>query len=199
LILDEWGVWDNISAEDEKRYGKLWQQSTMRSAVAAGLGLNIFNRQADKLYMCNIAQMVNVLQSLLLTDGPEGEHCVRTTTYHAFSLFKPHRSKTALRVETEDSSPLGVSVSASKSDKELVVTLVNPSHDSDLAVECTLKGSVADSGTAQILHDADWNACNSFDSPDRVIPKPHPIKVNGSKIQLDLPPLSVATAILSVH
>jgi len=199
LILDEWGVWDNISAEDEKRYGKLWQQSTMRSAVAAGLGLNIFNRQADKLYMCNIAQMVNVLQSLLLTDGPEGEHCVRTTTYHAFSLFKAHRSKTALRVETEDSSPLGVSVSASKSDKELVVTLVNPSHDSDLAVECTLKGSVADSGTAQILHDADWNACNSFDSPDRVIPKPHPIKVNGSKIQLDLPPLSVATAILSVH
>ena len=59
LILDEWGVWDNISEEDEKRFGKLWQQSTMRSAVAAGLGLNIFNRQADKLYMCNIAQMVN--------------------------------------------------------------------------------------------------------------------------------------------
>ncbi len=62
LILDEWGVWDRIPEEDEKRYGKLWQQSTMRSAVAAGLGLNIFNRQADKLYMCNIAQIVNVLQ-----------------------------------------------------------------------------------------------------------------------------------------
>jgi len=69
LILDEWGVWDNISEEDEKRYGKLWQQSTMRSAVAAGLGLNIFNRQADKLSMCNLAQIVNVLQSLLVTDG----------------------------------------------------------------------------------------------------------------------------------
>lgn len=199
LILDEWGVWDNIAEEDEKRYGKLWQQSTMRSAVAAGLGLNIFNRQADKLYMCNIAQMVNVLQSLLLTDGPEGEHCVRTTTYHAFSLFKPHRSKTALRVETEDSSPLGLSVSASKSDKEIVVTFVNPHHDSDLQVECTLNGGVADGGTAQILHDADWNACNSFDTPDRVVPKPQPIKVNGSKIQLDLPRLSVVTAILSVH
>ena len=60
----------------------------MRSAVAAGLGLNIFNRQADKLYMCNIAQMVNVLQSVLLTDGPEGKDCVRTTTYYAFMLFK---------------------------------------------------------------------------------------------------------------
>ena len=76
LMVDEWGVWDRILPADEKAYGKLWQQSTMRSAVAAGLGLNIFNRHAEKLYMRNIAQMVNVLQSLILTDGPEGEHCV---------------------------------------------------------------------------------------------------------------------------
>jgi alpha-N-arabinofuranosidase len=71
LILDEWGVWDQIPHEDEVKRGQLWQQSTMRSGVAAGLGLNLFNRQADKLFMCNIAQMVNVLQSLLITDGPE--------------------------------------------------------------------------------------------------------------------------------
>jgi alpha-L-arabinofuranosidase len=58
----------------------------MRSAVAAGLGSNVFNRQADELYMCNIAQIVNVLQSLLLTEGPDGGRCVRTTTYH-FSYF----------------------------------------------------------------------------------------------------------------
>src|SRR6266700_7408185 len=138
LILDEWGVWDNIPEEDEKKYGKLWQQSTMRSAVAAGLGLNIFNRQADKLYMCNIAQIVNVLQSLLLTDGPEGKQCVRTTTYHAFALFKPHRSKTAVRIETQDSSPLGISVSASRAEKELVITFVNPRHDADFEIDCTI-------------------------------------------------------------
>jgi alpha-N-arabinofuranosidase len=69
----------------------------MRSAVAAALGLNLFNRQADKLHMCNIAQMVNVLQSVLLTDGPEGKNCVRTTNYWAFMLFKPHSSKMAVR------------------------------------------------------------------------------------------------------
>ena len=143
LILDEWGVWDRIPPDDEKRYGKLWQQSTIRSAVAAGLGLNIFNRQADKLYMCNIAQIMNVLQSLLLSDGPTGEHCVRTTTYHAFSLFKPHRSQRAVRIEAENSSPLGLSVSASKSDKQLVLSLVNPRGDADLQVECTLAGSSA--------------------------------------------------------
>ena len=199
LILDVWGVWDNIPAEDEKRYGKLWQQSTMRSAVSAGLGLNIFNRQADKLYMCNIAQMVNVLQSLLVTDGPEGEHCVRTTTYHAFSLFKPHRSKTAVRVETEDASPLGLSMSASKNDKELVISFVNPHHDADLSVECALKRCIADSSTAQILHDPDWNACNSFEDPDHIIPKVHPVRVSGSKIQVDLPRMSVVTAVVSIH
>ena len=107
LFLDEWGVWDHILPEDEARYGKLWQQSTMRSAVAAGLGLNLFNRQADKLYMCNIAQIVNVLQSLLLTDGPQGEHCIRTTTYHAFMLFKAHRAKTSVRVETQGADSSG--------------------------------------------------------------------------------------------
>lgn len=199
LILDEWGVWDNIPAEDEKQYGKLWQQSTMRSAIAAGLGLNIFNRLADKLYMCNIAQMVNVLQSLLLTDGPEGERCVRTTTYHAFSLFKPHRAKTAVRVESDDSSPLGLSISASKGAKELVVSWVNPRHDADLQVECMLKGADLSVGTAQILHDAEWNACNSFDAPDRVVPKLLTVRVEGSKILLDLPRLSVATAVLPIR
>jgi alpha-L-arabinofuranosidase len=76
---------------------------------------------------------------------------------------------------------------------------VNPRHDSDLQVECTLKGSLAEGGTAQILHDVDRNACNSFDNPDRVVPKQQPIRVNGSNLQLDLPRLSVATAILQIH
>jgi alpha-N-arabinofuranosidase len=193
LMVDEWGVWDRILPADEKAYGKLWQQSTMRSAVAAGLGLNIFNRHADQLFMCNIAQMVNVLQSLILTDGPDGEHCVRTTTYHAFSLFKPHRGKTAVKVETQDAAPLGLSVSASKDPANMVITFVNPKADTDLEIECTLRGAMARGATAQILHDADLNAFNSFDAPDRVVPRPHPVKAEGSRVQLDLPRLSVAT------
>jgi alpha-N-arabinofuranosidase len=196
LILDEWGVWDRIPPEDEKRFGKLWQQSTIRSAVAAGLGLNIFNRQADKLYMCNIAQIVNVLQSLLLSDGPTGEHCIRTTTYHAFAMFKPHRSQRAIRVESESTSPLGLSASASKGERQVVLSLVNPRHDTDLQLECTLAGGGVKAGTAQILHDQDLNACNSFEQPNRVTPQSHPVQVSGAKVQLDLPRLSVATVVL---
>jgi alpha-N-arabinofuranosidase len=196
LILDEWGVWDKIPNEDENRYGKLWMQSTMRSAVAAGLGMNIFNRLADKLIMCNIAQIVNVLQSLLLTDGPEGKSCIRTTTYHAFALFKPHRSKTAVRVETQDPSPLGVSVSASKGEKELVVSFVNPRHDADFEIDCTIQGSTGREAKAQILHDPDWNACNTFENPSRVVLQSHPVTVEGARLCMDLPRLSVATVTL---
>jgi alpha-N-arabinofuranosidase len=196
LILDEWGVWDKIPETDEKRYGKLWMQSTMRSAVAAGLGLNIFNRQADKLRMCNIAQIVNVLQSLLITDGPGGTSCVRTTTYHAFALFKAHRMKSALRVETQDSSPMGISVSASKGENELVVTFVNPRHDADFEIDCAIQGSSLREAKAHILHDSDWNACNTFENPNRVAPQSHPVVVEGSSLRMALPRLSVATVTL---
>jgi alpha-N-arabinofuranosidase len=193
LILDEWGVWDRIPREDEQRYGRLWQQSTMRSAVAAGLGLNLFNRQADKLYMCNIAQIMNVLQSLLLTDGPEGKRCVRTSTYYAFALFKPHRSNTSVRVETDDSSAFGISASASKGVGLLVVSVVNPSPDFDAPIVCTLRGMQPSSASAQIVHDADLNAANTFDVPDRLTPKTLLVTVDGSSVRFDLPRLSVAT------
>ena len=97
-------------------------------------------------------------------------------------------------VETDSSSPLGLSISASKSDKELAITFVNPHHDSDLQIECALRGATGDVGAAQILHDQDWNACNSFDNP-----KQHAVRVEGSRIQVDVPRLSVVTAIIPIR
>jgi alpha-L-arabinofuranosidase len=208
LILDEWGVWDSIPAEDERSYGKLWQQATIRSAVAAGIGLNLFNRHAEKLYMCNIAQIVNVLQSLLLTDGPEGRHCVRTANYHAFMLAKPHRSKTAVRVETDapradpnrqprPNDPPEVpelSVSASKQGNTMVATFVNPRFDTTMEIDCSVRGASPKSGRAQILHDSDMNAYNSFDNPDRLTVKNHQVVVENGRLRATLPPLSMMTA-----
>src|SRR5437867_10946954 len=138
-------------------------------------------------------QIVNVLQSLLLTDGPEGKSCIRTSTYHAFALFQPHRSKTAVRVETQDSSPLAVSVSASKAQNELVVSFVNPRHDADFEIDCTLQASTAREAKAVVLHDPDWNACNTFENPNRLLPQPHTVTLDGSRLRMDLPRLSVAT------
>jgi alpha-N-arabinofuranosidase len=213
LFLDEWGVWDRIPASDEQRNGRLWQQSSMRSAVAAGLGLNIFNRQAGRLFMCNIAQLVNVLQSVLLTDGPEGKNCVRTSTYWAFMLFKPHRGKTAVRVEADgmklpDPAPAGpgrggrqeeppeLSVSASREGGQLVVSLVNPRHDTDMQVDCSIRGGSYRQARGQMVHDADWNAYNSFDNPERVGVKPLEVALEGGLLRVTLPALSVATVML---
>jgi len=189
LIIDEWGVWDRMIPEEEKRYGRLWMQSTIRSAVAAGMGLNVFHRQADKLYMGNIAQTVNVLHSVVLAHE---NNCIRTASYYAFQMQKPHRSKTAVRVETGDTAPLGISVSASRKDSELVLTFINPKHDVHLKVSCSLIGATASSGKAQLLHHPDYNACNTFENPNLVVPRDHAVSVEGSRLALELPPISMA-------
>jgi alpha-N-arabinofuranosidase len=195
FILDEWGVWDVIAPEDTKRYGALWQQITMRSAVAAAMGLNVFHRQADKLVMGNIAQTVNVLHSLLLT---EGEHCIRTSTYYAFELLKAHRAKTAVRTENPDGSPLGLSMSASRKEGELVLTFVNPSHEKALSVECPIAGGSPRSAAGRILQHPDFNACNTFESPNTIIPKDHRVEVSSKGVRVELPPLAIVTAAVAL-
>jgi alpha-N-arabinofuranosidase len=191
LMVDEWGVWDRMVPDEEKRYGRLWQQITMRSAVAAALGLNVFHRQADKLIMCNIAQMVNVLHAILLTDE---DKCIRTSTYYAFELLKPHRGNTALKLETAYPAPLGLSVSASRKGSELAATFVNPKHDTAMFVECTLAGASVAEAKARILHHDDYNACNTFAQPDVIVPRPHAVEARGGTLRMELPPLSISTA-----
>jgi alpha-N-arabinofuranosidase len=177
--------------EEQTKYGRLFQQITMRSAVAAGLGLNVIHRQAGKLVMTNIAQIVNVLHSLLLTDGPQ---CVRTTTYYVYEMTKAHLSQTSIAVAVEKPEPVGLSVSASRKGGELTLTLVNPKPDAGMTVNCSLEGASARSATALILHDADLNAANTFATPDRITPRDHKVAVEGGRIAIDLPPLSVVTA-----
>jgi len=74
---------------------------------------------------------------------------------------------------------------------------VNPFPDQDLEIQCGLLGAMVKDASALLLHDADWNACNSFDAPDRVVPKPHPVRIEGSSVRMDLPQMSVATVTLT--
>ncbi len=198
LILDEWGVWDAIPQHDP--HGELWQQSTMRSAVAAGLGLNLFNRNADRLYMCNIAQMVNVLQSLLLTDGAHGKSAVRTTTYYAFLLFKGHRGNMALSASNDDASPDAVSVSASRAPHgRLLVSMVNPSVAQAVTATVAFRGVTSGSCRGQLLHATNLNSYNSFEKPDTVTPSIFVPHWKHGRLVADLPPLSVATVTVDAH
>jgi alpha-N-arabinofuranosidase len=190
LLLDEWGVWDRMDPEEEKKYGRLFQQITMRSAVAGALGLNVIHRQADKLAMTNIAQIVNVLHSLLLTDE---DKCVRTTTYWVYEMTKPHLGQTSLPVQSKE-----VSASASRKEKDLTITLVNPAHDQTYTVACSLNGGSATGATGRVLHDNDLNAANTFATPDRIMPQQLKVDAQGGTVKVELPPLAVATVLVKL-
>ncbi|MDH3251886.1 MAG: hypothetical protein OEM41_03790, partial [Ignavibacteria bacterium] len=195
LFVDEWGTWDRSDDETEKRYGRYWQTGTMRDALAAGLGLNVFHRQADKLAMCNIAQVANVLQSMLLTYK---DKCIRTPSYHAFMMCKGHRSKTAVPVETAQSEVPTLSFSASRDEGSLVVTGVNISHDTPAVIDCSLEGKRAKLGSGELLHHSDFNAGNTFDAPDTIVPETLSVTVNAHGFTVELPPLSVATVTIGL-
>jgi alpha-N-arabinofuranosidase len=190
LLLDEWGVWDRMDPEEEKKYGRLFQQITIRSAVAGALGLNVIHRQAGKLVMTNIAQIVNVLHSLLLTDE---DKCVRTTTYWVYEMTKAHLGQASVEVAAQD-----VSVSASRKEKDVTLTLINPTHDQTYNVACSLNGGSATGATARILHDADLNAANTFATPDRIMPQTLKVQAQGGSVKVELPPLSVATVLVKL-
>jgi len=187
LLVDEWGTWDKSEPDIEEEHGLFWQQNTMKDGVAAALGLNVFHRQADKLSMCNLAQVTNVLQAPLLTDK---DRCIRTPTYHAFSMMRPHKGKTALHIEADSSSNM-LSVSASCSGPTLSITLVNPDPLLPTTVSIRLtRGTITDA-TATILSHPDWNMCNTFEEPDALIPRTHAVRLAGECWDVDLPQMSV--------
>jgi len=134
--------------------------------------------------------MVNVLHSLLLT---EEDKCIRTSTYHAFDLMKAHRGNLAVRVAQKDTEALGLSVSASRKDRELTLTFVNPKTDAEMSVNCSLGGATAAEAKARVLHHEDLNACNTFQEPNRIVPRELDVRAGGAAVQLSLPALSIAT------
>ncbi len=170
LIVDEWGTWYNV--EPGTNPGFLYQQNTMRDALVAALSLNIFNRHADCVVMANLAQVVNVLQSLILT---EGKRMLLTPTYHVFELYKGHMDAVLLESfvdcqsvgEKENTVPkLDVSVSQNR-EGNIHITLANLSATDPEPVFCTMQLDRHRTIRARILHGA-MDAHNTFDAPDTV-------------------------------
>ena len=196
LLLDEWGTWFEV--EPGTNPGHLFQQNTMRDAVVAALSLNIFNKHTARLKMANIAQIVNVLQSMILT---EGDRMLLTPTYHVFRMFRGHQDATAVPVEFACDTlqaPSGrlypaFSVSASRSGEgKLLFTMVNPCLDKDLRVTLELDDEKPSEALAEILHAEDVRTYNRFDAPERVVPKPfRDVRIVGRRLELTLPPASV--------
>lgn len=195
LAVDEWGTW--FAPAPGSNPGFLVQQNSVRDAVVAGLNLNIFAHHADRVKLTAIAQMVNVLQAMLLTDGPR---MVKTPTYWVYDMYKPWQDATVL--PTDLSSPWynkdqyvapAVSVSAVRDTAgQIHIGLVNADPNRAMPVNMTLTGVQASSVTGRILTGTTMDAHNSFDQPNTVSPQPFTgAQVNGGTLSLSLPPKSV--------
>ena len=171
MIVDEWGAWYTV--EPGTNPGFLYQQNTMRDALIAGITLNIFNKHSDRVKMANLAQMVNVLQSVILTDGAD---MILTPTYHVFDMYKYHQDAQLLD-STIDTETIGVeeewqvpnlteSVSMSE-DGSIHITLTNLSLDTDYPVDTVLADYQVSEVTGEIVHGA-MQDMNTFEKPDSV-------------------------------
>jgi alpha-N-arabinofuranosidase len=159
--------------EPETNPGFLYQQNTLRDAIVAGINLNIFNAHSDRVQMANLAQTVNVLQAVMLTDE---EKMLLTPTYWVFYLYKVHQDATLLPVSfTSNKYRQGdreidaVSVSASKdANGKIHITLVNADPNSEQRVNTQLIGATAKNIKGKILTSGKINDYNSFEQPSKV-------------------------------
>lgn len=200
LIVDEWGGWYDV--EPGTNPGFLYQQNTMRDALIAGINLNIFNKHCDRVRMANIAQMVNVLQAVILT---EGDKMVLTPTYHVFNMYKNHMESTLvdsfietekIGIEEENKVPnLNESVSID-SEGRINITINNLSITDAYDVEGVIVGKKIKAVKAQILAN-DMNAHNTFDKPEEVKPVEfNDYKITEKGLDFKIPACSVISFVL---
>lgn len=194
LVVDEWGTWFDV--EPGTNPGFLYQQNTMRDALVAAINLNIFNNHCDSVVMANIAQTVNVLQAMILT---EGDKMLLTPTYHVFEMYKAHQNARQLESYAEtsllrvgDPAVPDLHVSASQqADGTVLVTVANLNDQAAAPVDCLLGGVKAKAVSARVLAGAPA-ACNTFAAPGTVAPAALDVSLTGSGFSATLPPCSVA-------
>lgn len=198
LIVDEWGTWYNV--EPGTNPGFLYQQNSIRDALVAGINLNLFHKHCDRVHMANIAQTVNVLQAMILT---EGEKMVLTPTYHVFEMYKVHQDAELVPVELDSPTyTLGavsipqLSVSCSRSaEGKLHLSLCNLHHAEAAPVQVKLSGLTvaAPELSGRILVHDSLQAHNTFADPENVKPAAFTaMEWKEGVLSATLPPASVA-------
>ncbi len=203
LVIDEWGTWHLPTPG----VTPLWQQNTLRDALVAAISLDAFDRHAEKLLMCNIAQVANVLQAMVLT---REERMVLTPTYHVFDLYQTHQGGQGLRTAIE-APPIrfaageerrelcGLSGSASIKGGVLTLTVVNPHASLPLDCRIDLRGLQVGGGELAVLTHDDLAAHNTFDEPDMLRPQVTQIDSPGEEFRRSFPAASVTRFLLRLR
>lgn len=194
LAVDEWGTW--LAPTSGSNPGALVQQNTQRDAMVAALGINIFARHADRVRMANIAQMINVLQAMILTDK---DKMVLTPTYHVFHMYAPFQDATFVPLTfdagayTTDGVTLPRVDAVAAKDKAgkvwIAVTNIDPKSPATFSV--SLAGVKATKASGRTLSAPKVDSVNTFDAPNTVAPKPVSAKVAGGKLSITVAPASV--------
>lgn len=195
LVVDEWGIWTDVEPGTNPAF--LYQQNSLRDALIAGTTLNIFNNHADRVKMAALAQTVNVLQALILTDK---DKMLLTPTYHVFDMYKVHQDarSLAIRVNSPNYSFGGnsipaVNASASRDSSGAVhISLVNMDPAKKIIIRASLQGITFRSIQGQVLTSSKFNDFNSFDQPNKV----RPAAFGGAKkedgdVVVEMPAMSV--------
>jgi len=194
LVVDEWGAW--YAPLPGTNPGFLMQQNSMRDAILAALNLNIFARHADRVRMANIAQMINVLQAMIITDK---EKMVLTPTYYAYKMYVPFQDATFVPVSFDAGTykhgditlPRVDAIAAKDASGKLWLEITNLDPNEPVEIQASVAGITAKSAAGETLTAPRVDSVNTFEAPDAVTPKPIAAKVEGGKVALSLEPKSV--------
>lgn len=194
LMVDEWGTW--FDEEPGTIRGHLYQQNTMRDAFVAALTLNTFHKYTDRIQMANIAQIANVLQSMVLT---KDDKMVLTPTYHIFEMYQVHQDATylPLDIQTDSKEIRGrqidmVNISASKKDGIIYLTMANIDLDKEQNLEIDFSNTKINQATGRILTSKNITDHNTFEKPDVVKPVDFKgAKISKGKLNVKLPAKSI--------
>lgn len=204
LFVDEWGTW--WSQEPNTIDGHLYQQNTMRDAMVAALSLNIFHQYTNRIGMTNIAQVVNVLQAMVMTHE---DSMLLTPTYHVFRMYMPHQESLHIPITSEKVSVLqqeegvlaevsNIDATASLKDSgEIVMNLSNTDLYNPQTIRIHTERSISQVSEAEILHSTHPQAHNTFANPENVRPKPYKdYMIEGDCLVVELPPLSIVKVVI---
>ena len=203
LIVDEWGGWYDVEPGTNGAF--LFQQNTMRDAVLSGLTLNIFNNHCERVKMANLAQAVNVLQAVILTNE---EKMILTPTYHVMEMYNVHHDAALIPLEitsnsyTVNSKKLeAISASASKhKNGNAYISLVNIDSRNVQEINIDISGLKVKTITGRILQSKKLQDFNSFDNPDKIKPEVFKdVARTGSILSLKLAPFSVVVLTLQLE
>jgi alpha-L-arabinofuranosidase len=194
LAVDEWGAW--YAPAPGSNPGFLVQQNSLRDAVLAALNLNIFARRAERVRMANIAQMVNVLQAMILTDD---DRMLLTPTYHVFRMYVPFQDARVIPLHVDAGNwtrgsitlPRVDAIAARDAQGRLLLSLTNVDPTQAASIDLAIAGGKMRGVSGESLTAARVDSINTFESPRTVTPQPLRATLDAGRLRLELPPKSV--------